>query len=228
MSTGGFLLANKLPGRSSFDVIRVLKKVSQEKKIGHAGTLDPFATGLLIIGIGKSYTKRLSEFVNLSKTYSGVFVLGVSTTTLDSYGETVKKNNQVSTTKDALERAAKGFIGDIEQTPPIYSAKKIKGVPSYVLARKGLIPILKPTQVSIYDFQINHIEWAKYPKISFRVHCSKGTYIRTLVQDLAKTLGLEGYLLSLHREKIGDYSVKHACILEDLEPSHLHDQFISH
>lgn len=209
---GAFVLVDKPAGWTSFDVVAKLRSTLKVKKIGHAGTLDPAATGLLIIGCGKA-TKRLEEFQNLSKEYTGEIKLGATTKTDDSEApeENIKDASHISL-KDIIAAKEK-LTGKILQTPPLYSAKHVQGKRAYALARKEKEFEIPASEVEIYSFDI-----AQYnpPVAEFLVQCSKGTYIRSLARDLGEILKCGAYLLSLRRSAIGNYSAGSALNIEEI------------
>ncbi len=205
-----FYLIDKPATWTSFDIVKKMKFMAKFKKIGHAGTLDPLATGLLIICVGK-YTKKIEYFQSLSKTYTGTFVLGNTTPSIDL--ETEFEHDQLPVdhiSNDILNEVRTSFLGLIEQTPPIYSAVKQDGKRLYVHARKGLHEDeieIKKRNVEIYEFEINS---AKFPEIDFMIKCSKGTYIRSIVRDFGKLCKSGAYLKILRRTQIGEFSVDNA------------------
>jgi tRNA pseudouridine55 synthase len=211
LKDGGILLIDKPKEWTSFDVVNKIKKVTQINKIGHTGTLDPFATGLLILLFNK-YTKRQSEFTGLDKTYFAKIKLGATTKTFDP---TSPEENL--TTLDNLSNAEilsviKSFEGIYMQVPPMFSAKKVKGERLYKLARQNKTVEIEPKAVQIYSINVNQIE---LPFVTFEVKCSKGTYIRSLANDIGEKLGVGAYLFELRRTQIGDFSVNNALNLEE-------------
>ena len=208
---GGLLLVNKPSHWTSFDVVKKVRSSLKIKKVGHAGTLDPLATGLLILCLGKQ-TKKISYFQELEKVYSGEIVIGKTTPSMDL--ETFFENEvgYSHITEEAIMKAAKSFLGTIEQVPPVYSAIKVNGARAYAKVRKGDIPEMAARTVTIHEFLIKEIS---LPKITFEVTCSKGTYIRSLAHDFGQRLGVGAYLHSLCREKIGNYSLEDAHLVED-------------
>jgi len=213
------ILVDKPANMTSFGVVARVRRVLSQKadkriKVGHAGTLDPFATGLLILGVGKA-TKRMSEFLKLDKVYEATLKLGYTSTTGDPEGEIITTQNPhlKGLTLKEIEATTQSFVGEITQTPPIYSAIKIHGQPAYKLARKGQTPTIPPRQVTIYDITIENYA---YPELKLRVHCSSGTYIRTLAADIGQKLGTGAYLTALRRTKIGDFDIKDAKTLAEL------------
>jgi tRNA pseudouridine55 synthase len=202
----GLLLINKPKGISSYDVIRRLKPMFEKKqKIGHGGTLDPFANGLMIIMLGKA-TKLFDRLQELKKTYRVVAEFGFETDSYDVTGEKTFEKSKV-VTKEELEKTLQKFTGEIVQTPPVFSAKRIGGRRAYELARKNESFELKPQKVSIYDIQITEF---CFPKFELLIECSKGTYIRSLVVDIARELGTYATSLELRRESIGEYFLRDA------------------
>lgn len=208
---GEVLLIDKPLGWTSFDVVNKLRYAIKIKKIGHAGTLDPLATGLLIICTGK-FTKRIEEFQAQEKEYIGTITLGATTPTYDAEMPPENLKSFAHLTQNEILNKVDQFIGDIEQLPPMFSAIKVNGKKLYELARKGKEIELKPRNVSIFEFEITRIE---LPLLEFRIVCSKGTYIRSIANDLGKALGVGGYLSSLRRTKIGDFQVKNSYQLLD-------------
>jgi len=183
------------------------------KKVGHAGTLDPLATGLLIVCTGK-FTKRINDYMAQEKEYTGTFTLGAITPTYDLESEPMNLKDFSHLTKEEIEHASKQFIGEIQQVPPIHSAIKVGGQPVYKLARKGKEIQLEPRTVAIKEFEISTIN---LPIIEFRVVCSTGTYIRSLANDFGAALGVGGYLSQLCRTRIGNFHVKDALTIPEVE-----------
>ena len=217
MGFEGILNINKPAGITSYDVIRTLKKIHGKVKIGHAGTLDPFATGVLIVAVGKKYTKQLATFQNLPKTYRFTIQLGKTTTTLDPEGDIVEEKIVPTTvTKDVIQMCTANFKGDIEQVPPQFSAKKINGKRAYKLARQGEQVNLEPSSVSIYSIECLDYN-AEQQQIDCRITCSKGTYVRSLSRDIALALNTVGYTATLVREAIGEYRIENSKLISELE-----------
>lgn len=199
------LLIDKPKGITSFDVIRCLRTKLGVRKMGHAGTLDPLATGLIIVGVGDA-TKQLQQYMNLPKCYEVVIEFGKTSSTYDADGEILEgKLRNVS--RNEFETALKKFIGETAQTPPAFSAIRIKGKRAYDLARKGLKVDMKPRQVIIEKIEI--LDW-NWPLVALRVVCSKGTYIRSIAHDLGQELGCGGYVKELRRTAIGEFRVENA------------------
>ncbi len=211
--TGEIILIDKREGLSSFQIIHKVRKVIQVKKVGHAGTLDPLASGLLIVCTGKR-TKEITLYQDMIKTYSGIITLGKTTPTMDAESE-VSEEKSISgiTEKDVIE-TGKLFLGNILQTPPMYSAVKYKGKSLYKYARQGREVERQPRQITIYRFDITKIN---LPEVHFEVDCSKGTYIRVLAYDFGAKLGCGGYLTKLRRDRIGEYNVKDAYSIREFE-----------
>lgn len=210
---GEVILLDKPLHWTSFDTIRKLRKLIGVNKIGHAGTLDPLATGLLIICTGKN-TKRINEFMAQEKEYTGTITIGATTPTydLESAPENPKDYSQI--TSEKIIETIRQFEGEIQQIPPIHSAIKQGGKPVYLAARKGEEVKLEPRTITIYSFEIENI---KLPEIDFRVRCSTGTYIRGLANDFGAALGVGGYLSRLRRTKIGAFDAANAESMDGLE-----------
>ena len=217
------LLIDKPAGISSFGVVaKVRRKLSEEVgvdengkrkkiKVGHTGTLDPFATGLLILLVGKG-TKRSNDFLKLDKEYKAVIRLGATSTTGDPEGEISVLENIVEPGFEAISEVVSGFVGKIQQRVPNFSAVKINGRRAYDLARKGIEVEMPVRQVEIFSIDILSY---KFPELKIRCYVSSGTYIRTLGEDIGKKLGVGGYLTELRRTKVGKFSVDDAEKLEN-------------
>ncbi|MBT3412857.1 MAG: tRNA pseudouridine(55) synthase TruB [Candidatus Jacksonbacteria bacterium] len=204
----GFLLINKPVGPTSHDVIDEIRKTTGIKKVGHAGTLDPFADGLLIVAVGTS-TKSLKHFVGLDKKYRATLTLGATSDTYDNTGVITHSKSEIQNPKqDDVKTIISTFAGKQKQTPPMYSAKKVKGKKLYELAREG--KEIKRDPINIELFSIELIEYS-YPKLVIDVHCTSGTYIRTLGHDIGQKLGTGAYLENLTRTAIGDFTLEQAC-----------------
>lgn len=217
-NTGLLLLVNKPVGWTSFDVVNkcrwlLRKRLGLKKfKVGHAGTLDPMATGLLLICTG-NYTKRLQDLQGLDKGYSGTIRLGATTASYDadSPPEDLKPWDHLDLS--TIRKAALPLTGDILQQPPIYSALKVDGKRAYTLARKGQEVTLAPRPVTIHQFDLKELQG---PEVTFQVDCSKGTYIRSLAHDLGQALGCGAYLSSLQRDRIGSFNLENALHIQDV------------
>jgi tRNA pseudouridine55 synthase len=207
---GQMILIDKPYEWTSFDVIGKIRKLIRIRKVGHAGTLDPLATGLLIVCTGK-FTKKINEYMGQEKEYIGSFTLGATTPTYDL--ESVPGNFMPleAVTEAAIHAATIPFTGDILQVPPAHSAIKIDGERVYELARKGKEVKIEPRKVTISSFEIMEIA---LPEVHFRVVCSTGTYIRSLAHDFGQVLGCGSYLSGLRRTRIGNFSVKDAYTIE--------------
>jgi tRNA pseudouridine55 synthase len=210
---GKVILINKPINWTSFDVIRKIRNLTRIIKVGHAGTLDPLATGLLIVCTGK-FTKKINEYMGMEKEYTGTFTLGAITPTYDLESEPNQFQSIEHLTPEIIQSATKDFIGPILQTPPAHSAIKQDGKPVYLAARKGLEVKLEPRPVTIYEFNIEKIE---LPIVHFKVICSTGTYIRSLANDFGKVLGVGAYMSSLCRTRIGDFSLNESQSMDQFE-----------
>lgn len=211
--SGEVLLIDKPIGWTSFKVVHVVRKLARVKKVGHAGTLDPRATGLLILCTGKK-TKEITKYQETEKTYTGVITLGKSTASMDLETEVIEEKPVAGITEEIILGAKEEFTGEILQTPPMYSALKVGGKTLYNLARKGKTVKREPRKVTISKFEITKFD---LPDISFEITCSKGTYIRVIADDLGRRLGCGGVLSSLRRTRIGDYSVNDALNIDEFE-----------
>lgn len=212
---GKVVLIDKPLHWTSFDVIRKMRGMLQIKKIGHAGTLDPLATGLLIVCTGK-FTKQINNYMAREKEYTGSITLGAVTPTYDLESEPEQQKDISMLTAAMIYGATTAFIGEIAQLPPMYSAIKKDGVALYKLARKGEDIKLEPRVVSIHSFEITIID---LPMVHFKVACSTGTYIRSLANDFGAALGCGGYLSSLCRTRIGEFNLADAMSMDNFERS---------
>ncbi|MGZ3949703.1 MAG: tRNA pseudouridine(55) synthase TruB [Flavisolibacter sp.] len=212
---GKVLLIDKPLRWTSFDVVRKIRNLIKIKKVGHAGTLDPLATGLLIVCTGK-FTKKINEYMAQEKEYTGTITLGATTPTYDLESEPVDFKPFDHLTFEQLQHATVPFTGDILQTPPIHSAIKKEGQRVYELARRGIDVKLEARPVTISQFEITRVAM---PEVDFRVVCSTGTYIRSLANDFGKALGCGGYLSRLCRTRIGQFTLKDAMSVEEFEAS---------
>jgi len=203
---GKVLLIDKPLYWTSFDVIKKIRHLIRIKKVGHAGTLDPLATGLLIVCTGK-FTKRINEYMAKEKEYTGTFTLGATTATYDAESEPVPNGSYENINIQNLEKIAETFTGNIMQVPPAHSAIKKNGKRAYTLARQGEEVQLEPRSITIHSFLIIQYE---APIVHFKVTCSTGTYIRSLANDFGNALGCGAYLSSLRRTRIGEFNVNDA------------------
>ena len=210
---GKVILIDKPLHWTSFDVIRKLRSILQIKKIGHAGTLDPLATGLLIVCTGK-FTKKINEYMAAEKEYTGTITLGAITPTYDLESEPEQQKDFSFVNNELLQNTTQQFIGETEQLPPIYSAIKKDGVALYELARRGVDVELKARKITIKSFELTEIN---LPVIHFKVVCSTGTYIRSLANDFGAALGCSGYLSSLRRTRTGEFNIADAVEMETFE-----------
>lgn len=206
------LLVNKPLEWTSFDVIKKIRVSAGISKVGHAGTLDPLATGLLIVCTGK-FTKKINEYMGMEKEYTGSFTLGAITPTYDLESEPVEIKPYEHITPEDMERVLPQFTGAIRQVPPIHSAIKKDGKPAYIMARKGIEVKLEPRTITIHEFEITAME---LPRVFFRVVCSTGTYIRSLANDFGAALGCGAYLSGLCRTRIGQFHVQDAYEIDAL------------
>jgi tRNA pseudouridine55 synthase len=207
---GQVLLINKPLHWTSFDAVRRIRGLTGVIKVGHAGTLDPLATGLLIVCTGK-FTKKINEYMGMEKEYTGTFTLGSTTPTYDLESEPENFKDISHLTAEQIHAATQPFTGPILQMPPAHSAIKKDGKPVYLAARRGEEVELEPRPVTIYQFEITSIE---LPVVHFKVVCSTGTYIRSLAHDYGKALGVGGYMSSLCRTRIGTFTVEQAQEME--------------
>jgi tRNA pseudouridine55 synthase len=212
---GRVILIDKPFRWTSFDVVRKIRNLTRTKKVGHAGTLDPLATGLLIVCTGK-FTKQINTYMAQEKEYTGSITLGAVTPTYDLESEPEQHKPFTGITPEQLQDATLPFTGLIQQIPPIHSAIKKEGKRVYELARRGVDVKLEPRPVTISEFEIVR---AELPVVHFRVVCSTGTYIRSLANDFGAQLGCGGYLSSLCRTRIGNFLLKDAQSMEDFEKS---------
>jgi tRNA pseudouridine55 synthase len=202
----GVLLVDKADGMTSHDVVALVRRKLEIRRVGHCGTLDPIATGLLLITVGRG-TKVQDLLMSEDKEYAGTFVLGVTTDTQDRQGEIIQRRPVPALDENKIRAAFEKFRGDFYQTPPMVSAKKHGGVPLYKLARQGKVVEREPRLVHVYRYTIDRIA---LPEIDFSVLCSKGFYVRTYVHDIGETLGCGAHLKSLRRIKSGRFDVANA------------------
>lgn len=207
-------IIDKPKGPTSHDIINQLRRITQIRKIGHAGTLDPLASGVLVVGIGREGTKQLGDIVKHDKEYIATIKLGATSTTDDEEGDKtiIKKDSDIDS--DAIRNCLIKFIGDIKQVPPVYSAIKIKGKPAYKRTRSGETLTLAARDVKIDDIQILDYQW---PILNLKVTCGPGVYIRSLARDIGNDLKTGGYLSDLRRTRIGNFDIKQAITLEQFE-----------
>lgn len=200
-------------GWTSFDVVKKLRGITRDKKVGHGGTLDPFAEGVLVIGTNAD-TKILTEISGTIKSYRAILTMGEETDTLDIDGKIINTCPIPILDEKKVKSVLNDFLGESEQVPPMYSAKKVNGVRLYKMARKNQFVERKPSPINIYDIKLNHIE---ENQIDFSVTCSKGTYIRVLGLEIAKKLGTVGHLTQLTRTAVGEYRIHDSVRLTEFE-----------
>ena len=212
---GKVILINKELRWTSFDVVKKIRNLLRIKKVGHAGTLDPLATGLLIICAGKM-TKQINKFMDLEKEYTGAMVIGKTTPSFDLETEIESEKPYKHISENDILENAKQFTGRIMQIPPMYSALKKDGEPLYKKARKGEHLKLEPREVEVKAFEITNID---LPEIHFRLVCSKGFYVRSLVRDFGESLGIGAYMSKLERTRIGEYLLQNALTVDQFKES---------
>ena len=222
----GILIINKPKGRTSHDIVSKVKKVVGNK-VGHTGTLDPNATGVLPLLIGKG-TLCSQYLMEHDKIYEVVLKLGIKTDTADSEGNVIEEKvvDLDSLSEAKISDVLNSFLGKQEQMPPMYSAIKVNGKKLYEYARKGQSVEIKPRQIEIYKCELNQVNLEE-KEICFTVHCSKGTYIRSLCEDIAAKLGTVGYMKELNRTKVGKFGIEKAITIEELENNISNEEFLS-
>jgi tRNA pseudouridine55 synthase len=208
----GILLVDKPTGMTSHDVVHKIRRHFNLKKVGHGGTLDPAATGLLVILLGRG-TRVSNRFMSSDKTYEGTITLGITTDSQDAQGKVLKEADASGITRTQLEEAIAKFKGDMFQTPPMVSAIKMAGVPLYKLARQGEEVERKPRFIHLYEFKLNDFT---SPSGTFVLRCSKGTYVRTLCHDIGEALGVGAHLSQLRRTESAGYVIQQAVPLDTL------------
>ena len=224
----GILLVDKPATWTSFDVVNYVRRIvathegkkPKNCKVGHTGTLDPFATGLLVLLIGKEYTRKAAELSKVDKTYEVTMFLGATSNTGDPEGE-IEVVSDTIPTQEAILEAIEGFKGEIEQIPPAFSAIKVNGQRAYKLAREGKEVVIEPRKVTINRLDL--IDY-NYPNVHLIANVSSGTYIRTLVEDIAKTLNTGAYTTQLRRVQVGNFSIDDATEVKKLDISNMQDQ----
>ncbi len=208
----GFFIIDKPIGPTSHDVVKHIRAIVDQRRVGHAGTLDPFASGILIVAVGQA--TRLLEYVHdLPKTYLTTIVLGARSTTDDRMGEITPIDNPSIPTLEIIQETIKSFIGQIEQIPPAYAAIKVQGKKLYEYAREGTAMEVPARSVTIHNIEIVRYE---FPELELLVHCSTGTYIRALARDVGESLGVNGYASTLRRTAIGNWNETNAIKLENI------------
>ncbi len=213
----GILVINKPKDWTSFDVVAKIRNKLNVKKVGHTGTLDPQATGVLVLCIGKG-TKLCQELTGLDKEYICDITFGAKSTTDDIEGELTHVPDASEVPITDIENILKEFTGTFEQMPPDFSAKKIKGKKAYELARKGKKPDLKPAEVTVHQIELLDYKW---PLLKLKIHCGKGFYVRSLARDIGEKLGVGGYLSALQRTRVGHFSLDGAITIEQADEKSL-------
>jgi tRNA pseudouridine55 synthase len=214
VSQQGYILnVNKPKGITSFDVVRHVRQIAGIKKVGHAGTLDPLAEGVLIILIGRGATKRSNEFIGKRKTYETTFRLGVKTRTHDLEAE-IEVDEEVDISIEQVEQALRTYVGNIKQIPPMYSAKKVNGTPLYKLAKKGEKVSREPVELTIHELDLLEKTGRD---VRIQVSCSKGTYIRSLARDLGHDLHTHAVVTDLTRIAVGEYTLEESIPFDKIE-----------
>ena len=209
----GLILVNKPVGITSFKLVHIIKKKLKVKKAGHCGTLDPLASGLMIVLVGK-YTKIQDKFMKQDKVYYATVKLGLKTDSGNLDGKIISQSDFSHVTKDLIEQTCKSFTGKIEQVPPMYSALKVNGQKLYELARKGITVERKAREITVYNIDLTDYQKDNF---SIRVKCSSGTYIRTLAEDIGTKLNTDTVLINLVREEIGEYKLTDAINIDDIK-----------
>lgn len=222
-ANGEVILVDKPSGWTSFKVVHQIRKAVKVKKVGHAGTLDPLATGLLIIATGNK-TKELSKYQSLNKTYTGSFLLGKTSASMDTETDLTDHTIPEKLDKELILSIRDEFLGECKQVIPMYSAAKINGKKLYNLARKGIEVEREPRKILIEKFDIIEIN---IPKIKFEITCSKGTYIRAIAHDFGEKLGSGAVLSKLRRTKIGEFNIENALRVEDFLEKVLNSETVS-
>ncbi len=220
MKNKGVIVVNKPADWTSFDVVNKIKHLTKIKRVGHLGTLDPMATGILLVTVGKA-TKLFDIMQEKQKTYVARFHFGAETDSLDATGKVIKTDNKI-VTKSQIEKILPQFVGEIPQIPPKYSAKLVDGVRAYDLARKGVQFELKPKKVHIYSLEI--LDFSEN-ELELKIVCGSGTYIRSICRDLAHELNTVAYMSSLVRTNVSNFSLKDAVNIADLNETNI-DKFI--
>ena len=209
----GLILVNKPVGITSFKLVYIIKKKLNVKKVGHCGTLDPLASGLMIVLVGK-YTKLQEKFMKQDKVYLATIKLGIRTDSGDLEGKIISQSDYSHIKENEKKNALNSFVGKISQIPPMYSALKVNGKKLYELARKGITIERKPREITIYN--IDFLDFKK-DTFSIRIKCSSGTYIRTLAEDIGKKINTDTVLINLVREEIGNYKLSSAINIDDIK-----------
>jgi tRNA pseudouridine55 synthase len=213
----GILVINKPSDMTSHDVVDVVRRKLKMKRVGHAGTLDPLATGVLVLLIGRA-TKLFDRFSAFDKAYEATITLGLCTDTSDIRGKTIAQHPIEGISREEIEKVMLRFLGSIEQVPPMVSALKFKGKRLYQLAREGIHVERKPRQIVIHSFKILDFS---LPKVKFFLECSKGTYVRQIAEDMGSILGCGGCISQIHRTKVGPFTIDQAIALDKVNSGHV-------
>lgn len=206
-----FVTIWKPKGPTSHDVVDAVRRITEKRRVGHAGTLDPMAEGVLVIGVGRDATRQLKEIVGQEKEYVATVWLGATSTTDDAEGEITQTQNAERSVRGEIENVLKQFVGAISQTPPTYSAVKIRGTPAHRRVRRGEDVQLEPRTIDIKAIELLGYEW---PELELRIVCGPGTYIRALARDIGRALGTGGYLTRLTRTRVGAHTRETALTIE--------------
>ena len=213
----GFLIVDKPQGITSHDVVNVIRRKFKMRRVGHAGTLDPLATGVLVILLGRS-TKLFDKFSSFDKAYEATMTLGITTDSADIEGKILNQSPCEGVTENQILDVFKQFIGDINQTPPMVSAVKVQGKRLYKLARQGIEVKREPRKINIKSLGLVHLA---LPEVKFYLECSKGTYVRQLAEDVGRVLGCGGCISQIKRTRIGNFTIEEAAALEEISESHI-------
>ncbi len=213
----GIVILDKPSGMTSHDVVARVRRIFKMKRVGHSGTLDPLATGVLVILLGKS-TKLFEKFETFDKAYKATMIFGKKTSTADIQGKVIEELAFEHLTKTQIEDTLKKFVGQIEQIPPMVSAVKINGQRLYELARKGIEVVRQPRKITIDKLELLDFNM---PHVKFYLECSKGTYVRKLAEDIAESLGTVACISQIQRTKVGPFSIDQAVDLQDLNEKHI-------
>ncbi len=208
----GIIAVDKPAGITSHDVIDRIRGITGVKKVGHAGTLDPLATGVLVIAVGRKYTRQLTELIKKDKQYRAEIILGATSDTDDAEGNLEERHCEIKPKPADVERVLKTLTGTVNQTPPIYSSIKIKGRPAHRLARSGKQVRLEPRVVKIDNIMVLEYD---FPRLEIQVDCGSGVYIRSLARDIGEKLGTGGYLKNLRRTRVGDFNIEKALKIDE-------------
>ncbi len=213
----GVLLVNKPDGMTSHDVVSRVRRKFNTKRVGHAGTLDPLATGVLVVLVGKA-TKLSNNFVTFDKAYKSTMIFGRSTDTADTEGKLLAEKPYDHVTRGDLDKVIESFRGEIDQLPPMFSAVKHKGKKLYEYARKGIVVEREPRRITVHQLEILKFD---PPYVEFYVECSKGTYIRQLASDIGDKLGCGACISKIERTRVGEFRIEDAVTIEDMNESHI-------